>query len=335
MGAAQADEGTPLAGWDDYTWFAQPALSPTSDAVALIGSSARIPPRLLLGNAAAPRPRIVRRTTSERIAPEHLASAQQVSWQAEDGSRVYGLLSLPAGFSAGDAGAPLPPAIVKVHGGPTAQTVASYAAEVQFFTTLGYVVLEVNYRGSSGYGRSYRDALHGAWGVRDVEDTVSGARYLVAQGLADERALVVMGSSAGGYTVLETLCRAPGVFKAGICLYGISDLLAVAVDTHKFEEHYLDSLLGPLPAASNLYRERSPLLHAHLLNDALVLFQGSDDRVVPRAQADRLVESLRRRGVPHEYHLYEGEGHGWRTPATVEQYYTAVEQFLRTYVVFA
>ncbi|NJL32958.1 MAG: S9 family peptidase, partial [Chloroflexaceae bacterium] len=149
---------------------------------------------------------------------------------------------------------------------------------------------------------------------------ISAAHFLVQQGLADRERIVIMGGSSGGYTVLEALCKAPGVFRAGICMYGISNLFTLASDTHKFEAHYLDTLLGPLPAANAIYRERSPIFHAHLIKDPLAIFQGDEDTVVPRSQSDRIVAALKRSGVPHEYHVYAGEGHGWRKPETIEHF---------------
>jgi dipeptidyl aminopeptidase/acylaminoacyl peptidase len=247
---------------------------------------------------------------------------------------VHGLLYLPPGVGQPGETA-LPPAVVRIHGGPTSQAVASYNQAAQFFATRGYAVLDVNYRGSTGYGRAYMEALRGRWGICDVEDAVSGARHLAAAGLADSGRIVIMGGSAGGYTVLEALCRAPGLFRSGICRYGVARLFALAADTHKFEERYLDSLVGPLPAAAALYRERSPLFHADLLQDPIAVFQGEIDQVVPRAQSDSIVESLRRRGVPHEYHIYAGEGHGWRKSETIEAFYAAVERFLRQHALFA
>jgi dipeptidyl aminopeptidase/acylaminoacyl peptidase len=204
----------------------------------------------------------------------------------------------------------LPPAVVLLHGGPTAQAVASFQANVQFFTTRGYAVLQVNYRGSTGYGKAYVEALRGAWGVVDVEDAVSGSRHLVQQGWADADRLVIMGGSAGGYTVLQTSIQQPGLFKAAVCLYGISNLFTLAASTHKFEAHYLDSLIGVLPQATADYRERSPIFHAERIRDPIAIFQGEEDQVVPKEQAEAIVASLKQRGVPHEYHLYAGEGHG-------------------------
>ncbi len=325
------EAATPVAGLEAYTWFSYPAVSPRAEAIALIASADTQPTRLVLTQGGTVS--VLRRTSTETVPAEALATAQPLSWPSAGGVMVHGLLYLPRGFVPGSA--PLPPAIIKIHGGPTSQAVASYDAPTQFFTTRGYAVLMVNHRGSTGYGRAYMEALRGNWGVVDVEDAVSGARYLADQGFADRSRIVIMGGSAGGYTVLESLCRAPGVFRAGLCFYGLANLFSIAADTHKFEERYLDSLLGPLPEASAIYRERSPLFHADLLRDPIAIFQGEDDQVVPRAQSDSIVEVLRRRGVPHEYHIYPGEGHGWRKPETIEAFYRALDAFLRQYVLFA
>jgi dipeptidyl aminopeptidase/acylaminoacyl peptidase len=171
--------------------------------------------------------------------------------------------------------------------------------------------------------------------VADVDDAVSGARHLVQQGWGDANRLIIMGGSAGGYTVLQTLIQQPGFFKAAVCLYGISNLFTLASSTHKFEAHYLDSLIGVLPQATADYRERSPIFHAERIRDPIALFQGEEDQVVPKAQAEAIVASLTQRGVPHEYHLYAGEGHGWRRAETIVQFYTAVEAFLQRYVLLA
>jgi dipeptidyl aminopeptidase/acylaminoacyl peptidase len=263
-----------------------------------------------------------------------LAAARPVSWPTAGGAVAHGLLYLPAGYTPGQPG-PRPPAIVRIHGGPTDQATACYSASTQFFTTRGYAVLEVNYRGSTGYGRGYMLALRERWGICDVEDAVSAARYLADAGVADPGRLVIYGGSAGGYTVLESLCRAPGTFRAGICLYGVSNLFALAADTHKFEQRYLDLLVGPLPETAERYRERSPIFHADMIRDPVAIFQGAEDTVVPPAQAEEIVAALRRGGVPHIYQLYPGEGHGWRRPETIEAFYTAVDAFLRQHVIFA
>lgn len=317
----------------EHTWFEQPAVAPGSGHLALIASSATIPDRVVSLGEHWSTARVRARGGAEDIPPSELATPRPVSWQGPEGATAHGLYYPPAGDHPATGGPP--PAIVQVHGGPTGQAVTSYNPRAQFFATRGYAVLEVNYRGSTGYGREYTRALRGAWGVSDVEDTVGGARFLADAGLADRGRLVVMGGSAGGYTVLQALVGHPGVFKAALCLYGVSNLFTLAADTHKFEERYLDSLVGPLPEARDRYRERSPLFFADRIRDPIAIFQGDSDRVVPRDQSDAIVAALARRGVPHEYHVYAGEGHGWRKRETVEAFYTAVERFLRQYVLFA
>ena len=314
-----------------YTWFDQPAVSPVTGRLALIASSSRISPRIVTWGEGGWR--VIRRSTPENIPLADLSEPVPIHWHAPDGTTVHGLYYPPT--NSRFTGRGLPPAIVNVHGGPTSQRVANFNADVQFFTSRGWAVLEVNYRGSTGYGRSYMNALKGHWGEYDVEDVVSAAHALVEQKLAHPEKLVVKGGSAGGYTVLNVLIRHPGLFKAGICLYGVTDLFSLAMDTHKFEAHYTDTLVGPLPEAAARYREWSPLFHADRIRDPVAIFQGAEDKVVPPDQAERLVEVLRRNRVPHLYRLYEGEGHGWRKPETIEAYYSDVLTFLKVHVLFA
>jgi dipeptidyl aminopeptidase/acylaminoacyl peptidase len=324
-------DAQPVEGLAGYDWLEAPAINPHQASIALVASSGSQPTRLLLVEQGASR--VLRRTTTETVEPGKLSSTRPVSWDSPAGI-IHGMLNLPPGYEPAE-GTPLPPAIIAIHGGPTSQRVASYSGQAQFFATRGYTFLEVNYRGSTGYGRPYMLALRGNWGICDVEDAVSGAQFLASSGYADPARIVIVGGSAGGYTVLEAMCRAPGVFRAGLCLYGVANMFTLAADTHKFEERYLDSLLGPLPEAAAIYRERSPIFHAELLRDPLAVFQGSDDTVVPQAQSDSIVESLRRRNIPHEYHIYQGEGHGWRKAETIEAFYKSVEAFLRQYVIFS
>jgi len=193
----------------------------------------------------------------------------------------------------------------------------------------------VNYRGSTGHGRAYMLAGRERWGIVDVEDCLGGVDALGAQGLAAPRRAVILGGSAGGYTVLQSLVTYPGRYRAGVCLFGVSNLFTLASDTHKFEARYLDLLVGPLPEAAERYRQRSPIFHADRIVDPLILFHGDQDRVVPLDQSERIVASLRARGVPHEFHVYQGEGHGWRRPETIEHFLRATERFLRQHVLFA
>jgi dipeptidyl aminopeptidase/acylaminoacyl peptidase len=321
----------PLAGYDELS---QIAIAPRTGGLAFLASSSTVSPRVISYAPDDEAPlQIHRRSTSESLMPADLSQPQPVSWPAADGTTVHGLYYAPA--SSRFTGRGLPPAIINIHGGPTGQSTASYNARAQFFATRGYAYLEVNYRGSTGYGKEYMAALRGKWGLLDVEDAVGGARHLVDAGFADPGRLVIMGGSAGGYTVLKALVDHPGFFKAALCLYGVSNMFTLAADTHKFEQRYLDSMLGPLPEASDVYRERSPIFAADKIVDPIAIFQGEIDRVVPKEQAETIVASLQRRGVPHEYHLYAGEGHGWRKRETIEAFHQAVERFLKQYVIYA
>jgi dipeptidyl aminopeptidase/acylaminoacyl peptidase len=320
-----------------YTNLLQIAISPTDGTLAFIASSSTTGGRVISYAPGSDTVQIHKRATGENIPAEDLSTPQPVQWTAENDQgtpvTVHGLYYPPA--SSTFTGTGLPPAIVNIHGGPTGQSSAAYNPRAQFFATRGYAYLEVNYRGSTGYGKEYMAALRGQWGVLDVQDAIDGARYLVDAGLADESKLVIMGGSAGGYTVLKALVDHPGFFKAALCLYGVSNMFTLAADTHKFEERYLDSMLGPLPQAGDVYRQRSPIFNADKIVDPIALFQGEIDNVVPKAQAEAIVASLERRNIPHEYHLYQGEGHGWRKRETIEAFYKAVERFLRNYVIFA
>lgn len=353
------DTATTLDGLEDYTDINHIAVSPLDNRVAVVASSSKIPPRvvtyrpqitptsstLVVLPSSAPttmqvikdgddnQPVIHRRSSTENVPTSALAQLESIAWTGHDGGTAYGLYYPPTSDKFEGIGKP--PLVVYVHGGPTSQVTARYHGEAQFFATRGYAVLAVNHRGGTGYGRAYMNMLRGNWGVYDVEDSASGAAYLADQGLVDRQKTVILGGSAGGYTVLQSLVDKPGFYKAGVCLYGVSNQFGLAMDTHKFEAHYSDSILGPLPEAAELYRDRSPLFHADKIVDPMIVFQGEDDNVVPRNQSDAIVESLKQRGIPHEYHVYAGEGHGWRKPETIEHYHNAVIRFLTQYVLFA
>jgi dipeptidyl aminopeptidase/acylaminoacyl peptidase len=215
-----------------------------------------------------------------------------------------------------------PPLVVKCHGGPTSSASSVLDLRIQYWTSRGIAVLDVDYGGSTGYGRAYRERLKGAWGVVDVEDCVNAARHVIAEGLADGERAVITGGSAGGYTVLAALTRggiSGHVFRGGASYYGVSDVAALARDTHKFESRYLDWLIGPYPERADLYRERSPLTHADALRCPVIFFQGAEDRVVPPNQTEMMVEALRRRGIPVGYLLFAGEQHGFRRAETIKR----------------
>ena len=209
-----------------------------------------------------------------------------------------------------------PPLLVLLHGGPTSQTGPGYKTTVQFWTTRGYCVVDVNYGGSSGYGRAYRERLRGQWGVVDLQDAVAAVDHLAALGLVDGQRVAIRGGSAGGFTVLAALTF-HDVFAAGASRYGIGDLAALASDTHKFESRYLDGLIGPWPDATDIYRARSPIHHTDQLSAPMIILQGLDDAVVPPNQAEMMVAALEAKGVPHAYLAFEGEGHGFRRAETI------------------
>jgi dipeptidyl aminopeptidase/acylaminoacyl peptidase len=206
----------------------------------------------------------------------------------------------------------LPPLLVLVHGGPTAAAVPVLDVDIQYWTSRGFCVADVDYRGSVGYGRRYRDALQGRWGVVDLDDVVACARHLADSGRVDPSRMAIRGGSAGGYTTLAALTMRPGVFTAGASHYGVADLGALATQTHKFESRYLDGLVAPWPSGADVYAERSPINHVDALDTPLAVFQGDEDEVVPPAQAEAIVAALREKGVPHVYRLFAGEQHGFR-----------------------
>jgi dipeptidyl aminopeptidase/acylaminoacyl peptidase len=346
---------TQIAAVDAYTALSQIAIG--AERAAFIASSQTTPPRIISIDLDSSRgalssgarteagtfvirspaaPTIHRRARAELIPAERHAIGQPLTWTDDSGETIHGMYYPPAPADPAALLPPgLPPLLILVHGGPTSQVTAAYNLQAQFFATRGFAVLAVNYRGSTGCGRAYRDKLRGMWGVYDVEDCLSGAAHLASLGLIDSGKLAIMGGSAGGYTVLQSLVMHPGVYKAGICLYGVSDLFALGEETHKFESHYTDSLLGALPEAAAVWRARSPIFHVDQIRDPLLIFQGDEDRVVPPSQSEKIAAALKKRGVPCEYHLFAGEGHGFRKPETIETLYKAVEVFLRQYVIYS
>ncbi len=262
--------------------------------------------------------RVLRDSSTVEVDPAYLSTAEAIRFPSTDGATAHAFFYAPKNrdFCA-EAGA-RPPLIVMTHGGPTGASSVALKWTLQYWTSRGIAVVEVNYRGSSGYGRAYREALKGRWGVDDVDDAVAAARWLVEAGAADADRIAIRGSSAGGYTTLAALTFRD-FFKAGTSLYGISDLEALARDTHKFESRYLDGLIGPYPAERERYRARSPIRHTERLNSALLLLQGAEDRVVPADQALRMADAVRAKGLPVAHLLFEGEQHGFRRAATIRR----------------
>ena len=247
----------------------------------------------------------------------YVSVPQSIEFPTSEGRTAHALFYPPANGAFGGPEGEAPPLIVLSHGGPTSQTTADLDARILFWTSRGVAVVDVNYGGSTGYGRAYRERLKGSWGVTDVDDCVAAAQWLASQGLVDGSRLVIRGGSAGGFTTLAALAFRPGVFAAGSSHYGVADLEALARDTHKFESRYTDGLVAPYPAGVDVYRERSPIHHTDRLSCPLILFQGLEDMVVPPDQAEMMVAALDAKGVPHAYLAFAGEQHGFRQASTI------------------
>jgi dipeptidyl aminopeptidase/acylaminoacyl peptidase len=278
--------------------------------VFFIGGSATEPPAVARMSIAAAEAEVLRSSTQDRIAPEWISTAEPIAFDSE-GASVHAFYYPPKNPSHAAPPNERPPLLVLNHGGPTSAASDVLDPRIQFWTSRGFAVLDVNYGGSSGYGRAYRDRLKGRWGLVDVADSVNGAQHLVATGKADPNRLAIRGGSAGGYTTLAALTFHQ-TFKAGASYYGISDIEVLARDTHKFESRYLDSLVGPYPAARATYRERSPIHFTDRLSSALILFQGLEDKVVPPNQSEMMAAAVRKKGLPVAYVAFEGEQHGFR-----------------------
>ena len=241
----------------------------------------------------------------------YLAPPQPITF-ASGGAVAHALFYAPASATHVAPAGEKPPLIVMAHGGPTGAARTQLNLALRYWTSRGFAVVDVNYRGSTGYGRAYRHALDGAWGVADVDDCIAAVHHLVAEGLVDGERVAIRGGSAGGFTVLAAAAFRPGEFHAGASHYGIADLEALARDTHKFESRYLDRLVGPYPQARDVYVARSPIHHLEALATPLIVLQGLDDEIVPPNQAQMIVAALAARGLPHAYLAFEGEGHGFR-----------------------
>jgi dipeptidyl aminopeptidase/acylaminoacyl peptidase len=250
--------------------------------------------------------------------PDYLTTPESIRFPTSGGETAFGLFYPPHNADHAAPDGEKPPLLVKCHGGPTSAASSALSLGTQFWTSRGIAVLDVNYRGSTGFGRAYREALHRQWGVADVEDCINGARFLIARGSVDPQRIVISGGSAGGYTTLAALVF-HDFFHGGASYYGVSDAAALARDTHKFESRYLDWLIGPYPEEEALYRERSPLFHADRLTRPVIFFQGDEDAVVPPNQTEAMVTALRRRGKPVGYLLYAGEQHGFRKAANIQR----------------
>lgn len=290
-----------------------------SDFIAFLGGSADEARSLVRLDLQTGKHEVLRRGSSLKVEARDLSKARAITFPTTEGRSAHAFHYPPANPAFVGPKGERPPLIVLSHGGPTSQATPTFNPAIQFWTSRGFAVVDVNYGGSSGYGRDYRRRLNGHWGVVDIDDCVNAAKYLVDQGLADGKRLVIRGGSAGGYTTLGALAFRPGVFKAGASYYGVGDLEVLARDTHKFESRYLDSLVGAYPAEQALYRARSPIHSVAGIDNALILFQGLDDKVVPPNQSQMMFEAVRAKGLPVAYVPFPGEGHGFRAAAAIKR----------------
>jgi dipeptidyl aminopeptidase/acylaminoacyl peptidase len=282
-----------------------------ADHVAAIAMSADQTPSIVVIDVKTGAVEVVRRPQPSEVPPAFISRAQAIDFPTAGGRTAHAFYYAPANADFHAPAGDKPPLLVMVHGGPTASASGAFKTSVQFWTSRGFAVVDVNYGGSSGYGRAYRQRLNGQWGVVDVQDVVAAARYLEQTDRVDPAKVAIRGGSAGGFTVLAALSQTDK-FKAGADYYGISDMTALARDTHKFESRYLDSLIGPYPADKAIYDERSPLNHLSGFKAPLIVLQGADDPIVPPNQAQMIVGALRTRGAPVAYIEFAGEGHGFR-----------------------
>jgi dipeptidyl aminopeptidase/acylaminoacyl peptidase len=271
--------------------------------------------------------RVLRRSSDRTYDPASISVPQPIAFPTTGDREAYGLYYAPRNPTFRGTDGERPPLIVTSHGGPTSQASTALNLTIQLFTTRGIAVLDVDYGGSTGYGREYRKRLEGTWGVTDVDDCVAGARFLAERGDIDPSRVAVRGGSASGFTTLSALAFRDE-FAAGISYFGLGDLLAFARETHKFESRYLDRLVGPLPEAEATYRERSPSLHTERMSAPVLVLQGAEDRIVPVAEAERIVDALFERGIPHAYVLFPGEDHGFRGAAAIIRAFQAELSFL-------
>jgi dipeptidyl aminopeptidase/acylaminoacyl peptidase len=258
-----------------------------------------------------PRQEVIARSSTVTIDAGFLSSPEDLEFPTENAVSAHGFFYPARNRDFIPPTGELPPLLVMSHGGPTSQATGSLDLETQYWTSRGIAVLDVNYGGSTGYGREYRNRLSGAWGIVDVDDCVNGARFLAGQGRVDPERCIIRGGSAGGFTTLAALTFRTW-FKAGASYYGVGDLEALARDTHKFESRYLDRLIGPYPAARATYLERSPVNFTERLSVPLIILQGLEDKVVPPSQAVTMYEALRKKGIPVAYLPFVGEQHGFR-----------------------
>ena len=322
-------EARPIATeYEDISW-----LRANSDRVYFRGGSPTAPPAVVELDPGTGRKTVLKLSTTEEVEDyrKYFSVPEPVTFETDNGLQAHGLLYAPCNADFAPPADALPPLLVHCHGGPTSAASPTLSWGTQYWTSRGFAVLDVNYGGSTGYGREYRLRLQGNWGIVDVADCVNGARHLAALRRVDPARWAISGASAGGYTTLAVLTFRKE-FKTGASYYGVSDLEALAKDTHKFESHYLDGLIGPYPERRDLYVARSPVHGARLLSVPVAFFQGAEDRVVPSQQAEEMVEALRQRRIPFLYLLFDGEQHGFRRADNIKRALDAELYFYATFL---
>jgi dipeptidyl aminopeptidase/acylaminoacyl peptidase len=305
------------------------SLSVKSDGNVLVfaGSSPTEPSAVVRLDVDSGQQEVLRRSTDLELGERYLSIAEAIEFPGTDGLQSYGFYYPPTNPDFRGPEDELPPLVVSVHGGPTANVTSSLDLDIQFYTSRGIAVVDLNYGGSTGYGREYRDRLRRRWGEVDVEDSAAAVRYLADRGDIDPARVEITGGSAGGYTTLLALA-VRNEFAAGASYYGVADLVTFHDETHKFESHYDEYLVGKWPDEMDVYRDRSPVSHADSISRPLLLLQGLDDKVVPPAQAEVIVEALKQRGIPYAYIAFEGEGHGFRKAENIRRALEAHISFL-------
>jgi dipeptidyl aminopeptidase/acylaminoacyl peptidase len=312
-------------GWTAYTTT---ALGAGDGHVVFAAASPTDAPTVVRWDPSTGREEVLRRSFEVDLPTASISAPRAIEFPTGDGAVAHGFYYPPTSDEAEGLPGERPPLRVVCHGGPTGHVAPQLDPELQFFTQRGIGVVEVNYRGSSGYGRAYRRLLDGRWGEIDWADCVAAARFLAAEGETDPERTWVEGGSAGGYVVLCALVFDPPAFAAGVSHFGVADAEALALETHKFESHYLDTLIGPYPERADLYRARSPVHFADRLERPLLLLQGLDDEVVPPSQAEMMAEVLDRKGIPYAYLPFEGEGHGFRREENIRRTVEATLDFV-------
>ena len=302
----------------DIPYTAIDGLTVSGNQVLFIGSSPTESSAIVRLNLETGELEVLRRSSQIVLDKGYLSVPQPIEFPTENGKTAYGFFYPPQNKDYQVSEAEKPPLVVKSHGGPTSATSSSLSLKIQYWTSRGFAVLDVNYGGSTGYGREYRQRLNKSWGIVDVDDCCNGAKYLAEKGLVDGNRMAIAGGSAGGYTTLCALTF-KDVFKAGASYYGVSDLAALATDTHKFESRYLDNLIGIYPEEKAIYQQRSPIYHVDKLSCPVIFFQGSEDKIVPPNQAEMMVEALKAKGVTVDYVLFEGEQHGFRKAENIKR----------------